>query len=751
MAVDVSEILFGFPNPADKKLSPFLQRLQESEQKFKDEAVLSYGKYKKDAKEVNSLAGDLAGPKASAEEKFVVAQKLIALRDNKEAFTEYVLRLKLAREYSKQVHEDMEAVEDLKSRVLLAELKPGQVTPESLSQMANQQLRAVGIGDQLRTISLGDNSRAQVPWNKKYGLKVDDEVAFDVAETAKRDPDFHFVISPSAKDRNAVVDSLNRLKEHDRIADAAFHSAMQGKVLSPLAKSQIEKASANTGFWRNAAEYAGYGLLQTSKKMLPGIFGKDHEKDSRYQEYLKLRGDFISSYAHLLNGENMRRYLATLKAQQQQLIASGEVSALELQDLQSLISATEKQVEELNKKDHEQLAKALNGLNDEALSSTKKLTDEEEEMWKFRVLQVVLMTTPFGFINILGPAFDILAPILDGQLQFGEGLAQAINNIPFFGDIFNFLELDKVVEFVFDDVPVVGDITGAINEITDSGIVQELLGVASPMAGGSPLVPLAIAGLFCFMRFDTEVAHAGKSSETQEANRKKMSELFRKFGKGFSKDKIQEVVKGHIEKQAEIINESFAKRHLVEFIANAAKENDGSLAIFDGIKIKFKASEDAPEEQLSLRELIDKGYDLKNTQNVFAALSSGANKEQLNKMVNHVFAFEALEGDAVKKAADFAALDDAKIQANAKKPREEYCQERSLEYIKEKMGIEGKGANLAEKYKSAKEQAVNLQMHQWQEFNHILPTPPGNSPEEPQGTNMADLLRGMAPAGVVRA
>jgi hypothetical protein len=751
MAIDVSEILFGFPNPADRKLSPFLQRLQESAQKFEEEAGQSYVDYKRDPKEINPLAAELIGPKASAEEKFAVAQRLIALRDNKEAFTEYVLRLKLAREYSRQVQEDMEAVEDLKSRVLLAELKPGQVTPESLSQMANQQLRAVGIGDR-DTISLGANSKAQVPWNKKYGLKVDDAVAFDVAETAKRDPNFHFVTSPSAKDRNAVVDSLNRLKEHDRVADAAFNSAIHGKALSPLAKSQIEKASANTGFWRNAAEYTGHGLLKTSKTMLPGIFGKDHEKDSRYQSYLKLRGDFISSYASLLNGENMRRYLTTLKAQQQQLIDSGGVSPLELQDLQSLISATEKQVEELNKKDHEQLAKALNGLNDEALSSTKKLTDEEESMWKFRVLQVFLMTTPFGLVNILGPAFDILAPILDGQLQFGEGLAQAINNIPFFGDIFNFLELDKVVEFTFDEVPLIGDITGAINSVTDSVMVQEFLGAAAPMAGGSPLVPLAVAGLFSFMRFDAEITHAGKSSDIQAENRKKLSALFEKFGKGFSKAKVQEAVRGYIEKQAEIVNESFAKRHLVEFIANAARENDGSLAIFDKIKIKFKASEADPEKQLSLRELMDEGYDLKNTQNVFAALSSGADKKQLDKMVNHVFAFEALEGDVVKKNVGFAALDDAKIEANAKKPREEYCQEKSLEYVKEKMGIEGSGKDLAEKYKSAKEQMVNLQMRQWQEFNHVLPTPPGNSVEEPHGTNMADLFKGMgAAAPAVRA
>lgn len=722
--------------------SPFYKGFLESKENQNVTPEEVYQQYKRnlDSGQSNNEIIEQILPKksSSTEDRALVAAKLLKLKDDQKAFEKYYERLLRARLYLGSISANLEAISDLKSRILSSELQPGKVTPESLSQEAKQQLRAFGYVDEEHGIHDGYNiNRANSPFSIEFGLGVNENVAFEIAENAKNDPNFHFVKSPRSQDRNAVMDSVSIVKAEAMVAQAAYEAALRGEDLSEFKKRQILNAHRkSTGFWRNAAEYAGYSLFKAVKKVTPGIFGKDHEEDSRYKKYLELRSSFIASHAHFLNSENMRRYLSALRAQKQELINSGIITPFDTREIDELIADAEKKVEEINKEDHKKLAETLDGLNNESLKSVKDLSDEEVAMWKFRILQIILTASPFGFLNIIGPVADILGPTLSGNLQFGEGLAQGMKNIPFFGKIIDFLEIDKVAEFVFDDIPLIGDVTGALNTITDSDFAQEIFGATSPMVQGSPFVLLAVAGVFNIYRVEAEISHKGKSDDAERSHEKKLEDVFKKFRQGFSKDKVEEAIKGTIEKQFIVAEKAFEKKYLLEFIAKAAAENQEHLEIFEGFKIKFKESEDAPEEKVTLKELLQRNYNLSDLQNVFFALRE-CDASEVDKMIDAIFAFESVD----KNLPHFAKLTDEEKKNKAASPRKELTQKELVRYVEEKFSLKVIGQSLEEKRKNALNTLVSNEMSRWRSASTVSPSP-GNSPEPENANSLADIMRG---------
>ena len=395
----------------------------------------------------------------------------------------YLARLKQASDAKKYFKEALEDVENFKSAILKSELNPGKVTADSLRQVARQSIDSIEIDDGLDKLRVPTGR--VTPFPGEFGFKVDLEVAQEVAEIAKgKGKDFVFTRPPSQGNRNAVMDSVPILKREARLSEAEFRKALLGEELSETQIKAIKKASpVNSGKTRNSLEWAGYNAYKIlSKNLAPGIFKSHASEGPLYNKYLELRDEMISKNRGYLSSEELRRYLTGLRNQRNEFATHGNVSQTDLRALDALIAETEVAVVKANTDDMNKFVETLNKINDSALSGMQGLLDEEAAMWKFRMLQLALVASPFGLMNLMGPVAGILEPIFSGNLQFGEGLAQGISNIPFFGDIADALKLTDFIELLFDKTPLLSDVTGLINQVTDCASAQELLGAAQEHA-----------------------------------------------------------------------------------------------------------------------------------------------------------------------------------------------------------------------------------------------------------------------------
>lgn len=721
-------------------------------EKLRQEYLKGLLEKKGNSEVINEVLGKDADPEHKMQVAVWLRQKAIEANNNPESddriqreVGEYLARLKQTKDANKEAWERLKDVENFKNSVLNAELKPGKltsleegkVTSDALRRVASQQGAAIAVG----TAPQGGNSEFVDPFSAEFEFEVNSSVAHEIAQIAKANQGYVFTAPPSQKNRNAVMDSVPILKRESRLAEAEFRKALEGKELSKVQKEAIEKACpVDSGKWQNRMEWAAYNAYNGGlKKLLPGIFGKEAATDPRYLKYLEQRDEMISMHRNYLSTNELRRYLTGLKSQRDAFAAGNEGAKFDIADLDKLIAETEEKVVAANEADAKKFAETLEKLNNDALSKVGELTDEEESMMKFRMLQLVLMASPLGFLNILGPLMEIVGPIFDGNLAFGEGLAQAMENIPFFGDIASALRLTDLFELFFDQAPIVSDLTGFLNEITDSGIMQEFGGATSPLFG-SPLLLLGAAGAFSIYRLDSEVAHIQKSSQVVKDNRKNLKDAFTAFRKGLSDGKMEETIKDFLTKQLEITLKVFPKVELVQFIADAYKDGN-NLEIFDGLKIKHK-KEDGTEVELTLKELKAAGVDFGSPSKVVDLLKNGADGAKIDKFINHMFAYKAARGEnGAEKLAKFKTFDDAAIAINAKPEREKFEKENAVAHLEERFGLEARGKDLDEKLQYCKKQAVQYEMESWRSKKHIVMGKPSPNPAEPEGTNVRDLGR----------
>lgn len=720
-----------------------------------------YDQYIADAKAQKVGEGiitEILGADADLKDKMAVASHLrgMAQKANAEGHPAaqsrqeigaYLARVNQANKAKKYYQEALKDVENFKSTILRAELEPGHLTSlesgkvssGALKQMARQQVAMVGIGDGGQAVT-----GVEGPFHRDFGFNIGLAEANEIAAIAKANKAYEFTTPPKPKNRNAVMDSVAVLRREARLADAEFSRVLSGKELSTAEREAIKKASpVNSSGVQNFLEWSGHNLFKATTKLLPGVFGKDAAEDSRYREYLELRDKMISNHRGYLSSEELRRYLTGLKNKRNEFATAGPASNFDLTDLDSLIAKTEEKVVAANEEDAKKFAETLEKLNTSAIDNIQDLDDKEVAMAKFRMLQIALMASPFGFVNLLGPAFEILGPIFDGNLSFGEGLAQGISNIPFFGDIADALKLTDLFQLFFDEAPLVSDAAGVIKEVINSDIAQELGGAAGPGLSGSPLLILGIAGIFSIFRFDSEVAHAQESHKVEKDSKKALNDAFAAFRKGLSVDKVEGVMKDFMAKQLDIILKSFSKAEMVDFIAKAFEGGGEELKIFDKLKIKYKDPTSGAEGEFTLGELKVRTpkVDLDSPEKVAKLLFAGADAAKVNKFVDAVFAYRGVQrdNDVVDKLAAFAAIPDDEMAAKAKDFRDQFEKEKAVDYLQEKLGFKAQGDNLDEQLNYCKKQAIDHEMMKWKRNKHLVV--PTTSPEEPEGVKVGDVAR----------
>lgn len=392
--------------------------------------------------------------------------------------------------------------------------------------------------------------------------------------------------------RNLVVDEQSACQDDLRISYAKFDAFLKGREFSDKDAQNLTKWSTKHRALSNLAEGAAFAGFKATSWLGRGVIS--HSKAAEDKDFIKFQNEIDAWLARdrFISGAKSGRgtaYLFALKEMYKKLAnTEGVLNPAEFSAMQTLISEAIKAEEKVNEDELKKFNEEVGKQNKAMLDAMKGVVKKDDDLWKYKVAQVFLILSPLGFFNYMVPVANLLGPLFASGMSFGEGLG-AIATSPVlgpFGDIAAAIKLDVAIAAVFDNVPVVSDIGGVFNSVTDSDVAQNLFGVVSPSVTGSPLLPIAIAVVFSLNNQVKYNDQSDKRSQVVKDADKKLRALFEDFEKVAKNDKRKERIMEFANKELEANMNIQFFRDLVNFICKAEPEE---LVIFDKVKIGGKA------------------------------------------------------------------------------------------------------------------------------------------------------------------
>lgn len=526
----------------------------------------------------------------------------------------------------------------LQSRAKAAKrLKNQEIRELKLRQIAIDSASAFDVTKMLTALHgkvLSDIKQAEIDkseeYSRHYSILGEDQKEIDQILDSPG-PEV-FLEPPSITYKNLVSDSKGKAEKEARIADANIRSLMdKGRLLTKEEESVYGVENKSLARVKNALEFFGYGVQKLAGSAVRGML-KDSKasEDSRAAQYAQLRNTLLANVMMKI-GPGMKDntfYLRTLKRINDLLGSSGDILDHEtFVRMQKLISDEIEAEGKVNAKEMEDMNKVLQGLEREMLKNLQGIVKEEDQMWKGRLLQMFLLLTPLGAFSVIGLGSymgfltDLLGPLFNGALSVGEGLGKiaASDSINIgkkifgednflgkyflnFGDYIRYAHIDEVIEFIVDETPIIKDITGVFDTITDSAIFQEGMGVFSPLSKTPLIFEIGVALLFSASRVPREVDHFGSvtkfKTESSEKLESAINEAVRKIDENTTGDALTNRLTAFDAKKLQIEKEINLCGELAKFIVEAMNTKDGREKIFDGIKFRTKDASGAESVKL---------------------------------------------------------------------------------------------------------------------------------------------------------
>lgn len=286
-----------------------------------------------------------------------------------------------------------------------------------------------------------------------------------------------------------------------------------------------------------AKQLAG-SLLDLTAEVGRGIFAsKKFQSDSQYQEYIKARAKIAESVSYRMScGEvNSKTLLQDLKAHAQKSLASS-LDSNQQKIYQDYIKFLDQKIESVEQDEIKKLKKFNEQISKEHQEIAEKTTEfcqKGDKNNKFFLMSIVMALTAIGvidFFDYLDFSTDILSPMLDEKLSFGQGLGDVIthDNLGAIGDFSDAIELDKVAESL-SEIPIIGDINELLNTITDTEIFQGFLPPLDSLLH-SPLAYMGIASIYLLYRAgNVQFPQMEEEKKFFSDKNKKLEELHRGF------------------------------------------------------------------------------------------------------------------------------------------------------------------------------------------------------------------------------
>lgn len=504
----------------------------------------------------------------------------------------------------------------------------------------------------------------------------------EIRAVQNRDTPIIHTRMPPKSYRNIVFDTEVRTLDEIKVNSQRLENFLETGIGNPLTEAEKKKLNVrNQSLHRlsNVVESVGDLVHQTVNWAGKGIIHKSKAADDdRYRNYLQKRSALLAQMAWSM-GNNSRdgaAHTRVLKAINDVLQGSDDVMDQAIfAKMQTIITNEIKAEDAATKEELEDFNKKMQSLNKKMLDGLQGQVNTEDEMWKYRVLQVFLLVTPLGafsvagqLFNYLDPLIELIGPIFDAHTSLSEGIASMTSSkvLGPFGKIAEFVRLDEGIEIVLDKTPILSDLLDVVDYALDSNIVQSGMATAAPLKD-APLVFAGIAAVNSFFRFDAELTHHQKTRKFIDEQEKTLEDEIRRFQtereSGREKDDdrgisdadalkpknlgLKKRLQLFAEKRFTGLKEANLDAEVARFVADVAKNNPDILdKIFQGLSLKDK-EKDADGKDVdvtkSITELQNEGK-LKSSFDVIKLLE--ASSDEVRKgFLNKVMVLERLENN----------------------------------------------------------------------------------------------------------
>jgi hypothetical protein len=562
--------------------------------------------------------------------------------------------------------------------------------------------------------------------------------------------------------RNAIFDAKGKALDNLAVARAELTANLNGRELTEAEKKKIRRSPTRfNGAFRNLGETLAYGLNEAVvKSFTRGILTHTDPKETEiFNWYENRRRKMLSTVSHeIANAKESKNllYLNALEKMYTDLAKQDEYKHLwpQILQIQKEIEQQKKVLEGINEQEAKKLSDEIDKLNDEMFGKAKDLAAEDDSMVKWRIFQVVLIASPFGLFNFMVPIVNIFGPLFSATGTFGEGMASIVTSDVWgpFGQLAGMIEMDTVIQFTFDKVPLISDLGGLLKDIIAAGPTQELFGLMGPTMTGDPMIPLFIALGFSLSRGKSEVEHYDKERDAKKAMGKKLDKEFGKYDKesvSQARASMRKFLEDSVEKSTKLRLYSQQIADLVSFIAENCYTDEGreALKIFDDMKVKCQIDGEE-EEEYTLFELSQK-VDFRDDENTARFLNLLPKQDKTGKedgglsarqeMMTRIAVFNEIAEESLITYQSFGA---DRVKSEGEKLIKNKLDEIAIEVAKEKgiVPVSGSDSSLEAKAKSCKEGIVISELDKWERFRKIAS--PGKAVEEPEAANCrAELTR----------
>lgn len=280
----------------------------------------------------------------------------------------------------------------------------------------------------------------------------------------------------------------------------------------------------------------------------------NHERSSRFQESMK---NFASTLFESLKTKadvNNEKHKALLEKWESRINGSAILDKTVcdglIYDISSLIP------DEKAAANFRETAFASIGNVDEAIKTDHV---KEEDMWKYKALQVLAIATPLGLFsafNYLEFVANIFGPML-GDAGLATGIAEAGTRVPVLGKIFDKLGGDELFELALG-LPIISDVLEVGTAIFQIEEVQIVGGEVAPVAINSEIVMAAAAGAFIVNRLPEDLERDKEKKQVQniqEGSLGKLQKALVKADEVVDKSKKQNEMRQKIEEQQKKIQQ----------------------------------------------------------------------------------------------------------------------------------------------------------------------------------------------------
>lgn len=290
-------------------------------------------------------------------------------------------------------------------------------------------------------------------------------------------------------------------------------------------KKEKLKTRYNQSFFQEKMLEAASAAQGAVKQLGRGVYSKTDAVDLNFTQTYNLRREALAREMRSKMDMSRGDISSVMNSMMAQLNASNDPLDIAARDkMRKLFEEEGKKIEEDYKARMDKLDNDVKEQEGAMLKEMQNHVDRSDEMLKYRLLTMFLVFTPLGAFSALGPLAqyfgtlsDIFGPIFEAHKSLGEGFGDAITSerFGFLGQLMDKMEVDKLVELVFDKAPVFHQFSEVFDALTDNDIAQGLMAEGVPLLG-SPLVYGAIGAYAALGRAPEELKHNKDIQTTKE-------------------------------------------------------------------------------------------------------------------------------------------------------------------------------------------------------------------------------------------